>query len=158
MREWVAAPLRRYAVFSGRSSRAEFWKWTLAYILTLVAMLAATGVSYAARSDVLLGIFAVLLGIMFLGTIVPTIALTVRRLHDTNRSGWWYLGSIVPNFFSPFLEKDFPILNLILSLALLIYAIVMLVWYCLPGTPGTNDYGPNPYANQNLEELARDFQ
>jgi uncharacterized membrane protein YhaH (DUF805 family) len=159
MREWVAAPLRRYADFNGRSSRAEYWYWALAYVLILLAFAAVMGLSYlATRSPVVLVLVGLLLVVFVLGTLIPTIAVAVRRLHDTNRSGWWYVGSFVPNFLSPVLEKSFPILDVLISLILFIYTIVLLVWYCLPGTPGTNDYGPNPYESQDLEALARDFQ
>jgi uncharacterized membrane protein YhaH (DUF805 family) len=74
-------------------------------------------------------------GIFILATLIPGLAVTVRRLHDTNRSGWWVLIALVP----------------------LVGGIVLLVWVCTDGTAGPNDYGDDPKADTPAE-LARTFE
>jgi len=117
--KWFVIVLKKYAEFSGRSRRAEYWYYVLFYVLILVGLSiidSATGMFDAERGvGVLSSLFA-------LGTLIPTIAVTVRRLHDTDRSGWWILLELVP----------------------VIGGIVVLVFTCLDGTPGSNKYGPNP--------------
>ncbi|MDO9416376.1 DUF805 domain-containing protein [Pararhizobium sp.] len=110
--ESVSTVLSKYVVFTGRASRSEFW-WFVLFNL---------GVSIiAAVIDMGLGIQAVgaLVG---LGLLLPGLAVSVRRLHDTDRSGWWLLILLVP----------------------LIGAIVLIVWNATAGTPGDNQYGPSP--------------
>lgn len=70
----------KYAVFKGRASRSEYWWFTLFYFL----------------SGVVAGIIPILLIFWLIGLLVPALAVAVRRLHDTGRSGWWYLISFVP--------------------------------------------------------------
>jgi len=117
--KWFVIVLKKYAEFSGRSRRAEYWYYVLFYVLILVGLSiidSATGMFDAERGvGVLSSLFA-------LGTLIPTIAVTVRRLHDTDRSGWWILLELVP----------------------VIGGIVVLVFTCLDGTPRSNKYGPNP--------------
>lgn len=103
----------KYADFSGRASRAEYWWFVLLTGLVVGIFSALAG---ATGQPVLL-----ILGIVvWVALIVPTIAAAVRRLHDTNRSGWWYLIGLVP----------------------FIGGIVMLVFLLTPGKPEPNDYGP----------------
>lgn len=110
---------RKYAVFNGRSRRAEYWYFVL-FNLIVGLVLAAI--------DALLGTFSasanigLLSGIYSLAVIIPTIALTVRRLHDTDRTGWWVLINLVP----------------------FIGSIVILIFALLDSTPGSNRFGPNP--------------
>ena len=92
---------RKFAVFSGRASRSEYWWWALiAFVISLVLQLVGSLVSgggfFLDPADAGLDLRQVLLPavpslVWSLATLVPTLALTVRRLHDTNRSGWWYL-------------------------------------------------------------------
>lgn len=130
--EWMLMPYRRYAEFSGRSRRKEYWMFVLFEIIVMAIPYAivlagtprvdqATG-QLSAAPGALFYIALVVLLIFGLVTIIPGLAVQVRRLHDTNRSGWWWWIQIVP-FIGP---------------------IVMLVFMCLDGTPGTNDYGPDP--------------
>jgi uncharacterized membrane protein YhaH (DUF805 family) len=120
----MIAPLKRYADFQGRSRRMEYWMFALfiwicyAVIFALVYALGGGGSEPSAASALL----SMILGIFALGIIVPSIAVTVRRLHDTDRSGWWILIS-----FLPFLG-----------------GLVLFVFTVLDGTPGTNKYGPDP--------------
>ncbi|RFA10682.1 DUF805 domain-containing protein [Subtercola boreus] len=96
---------KKYATFSGRASRAEYWWWALvAAIVNLVlqTIIQASGVGRL-NADGTMGnpgpvgvLAAIILFVWVLATIVPTIALTVRRLHDTDRSGWWVFIALVP--------------------------------------------------------------
>ena len=116
---WYLEAFKKYAVFSGRSRRKEYWSFVLFNIIVSIVL---------AGIDALLGTFSsasnigLLSGIYSLAVLIPTLALTVRRLHDTDRTGWWILIVLVP----------------------FIGWIVLLVFALLDGTPGSNSYGPNP--------------
>lgn len=88
----------KYAVFSGRASRSEFWWWTLisSLISLLLAGLDAFILDSTSQPGSVPSALAVLTGLGTLAIILPTIALTVRRLHDSNKSGWLYLLTLVP--------------------------------------------------------------
>ena len=116
---WYLEALKKYAVFSGRSRRMEYWYFVLFNIIVSIVLgvidgLLGTSGSYAGAG--------LLSGIYGLAVLIPSLAVTVRRLHDIDRSGWWILIGLVP----------------------LIGAIVLLVFALLEGTPGDNQYGPNP--------------
>ena len=116
---WYLEALKKYAVFSGRSRRKEYWYFVLFNIIVSIVLgwidaLLGTRGSYAGAG--------LLSGIYGLAILIPSLAVTVRRLHDIDRSGWWIL----------------------IALVRLIGAIVLLVFALLDGTPGTNRYGPNP--------------
>ena len=140
---WMILPLRRYIDFSGRSRRLEFWSFALfvglVYALLFFAFL-GSGFSLDAvidgRSDgflafvpFLFGGTGMLLSLWWLVTLVPSIAVTVRRLHDRDLSGWWYLVAVVAGLV--------PLLNLFTAIALFVVLV-------LPGTPGSNRFGPDP--------------
>ncbi len=115
---WYLEALKKYAVFGGRSRRKEYWYFVLFNIIVGIVL---------AAIDALLGTLGssgvgLLGGIYSLAVLIPTLAVTVRRLHDTDRTGWWILIALVP----------------------LIGTIVLLVFALLEGTPGSNRYGPNP--------------
>ena len=116
---WYLEALKKYAVFSGRSRRMEYWFFVLfnlivAFVLALIDMLIGT---FSAVQNI-----GLLSGIYSLAVLIPTLAVTVRRLHDIDRSGWWILINLIP----------------------LIGSIVLLVFSLLPGTPGSNRFGPDP--------------
>ncbi|WP_286071932.1 DUF805 domain-containing protein [Stenotrophomonas sp. 57] len=120
-------PLKRYAQFEGRANRREYWMYQLFLFLVATAVMLLAGVlaillrnNADALAGILIGMM-VLLGVMWLATIVPLIAVTVRRLHDCNQSGWLYLLALVPGG-----------------------GIVILIFALLPGTPQENAYGPVP--------------
>lgn len=116
----IVSGFKRYVDFNGRSSRSEFWWWALFYFIGSVVFVVVADVAGANSTGY--GSAAVLpLRIFGLVMFLPTLALTIRRLHDTNRSGWWYL-----LYFT------------------IIGAIVLLVWYCMRGTVGENKFGPDP--------------
>lgn len=105
--EAITSVLGKYAVFKGRASRSEFWWWWLVDVI-------------------IFNIFFTLspnLGVVyFLATVIPTLAVTVRRHHDGNRSGWNVLIGFIP----------------------LIGGIILVVLYSIEGTEGPNDYGEDP--------------
>ena len=108
--------VKKYAVFSGRSRRKEYWLFMLFYmILNAVAMLI----------DGAMGIVILQL-IVGLGLLIPSIAVSVRRLHDRDKSGWWILLGIIP----------------------LIGIIIIFVWFCGRGTVGENRFGDDPLADE----------
>ena len=102
-----------YFKFNGRSTRAEFWWWNL---FELVAMFAFF------LMDRLLGTVGIWYWGSVFGILIPHLAVTVRRLHDTNRPGWWALLPGVP----------------------FVGSVVLLVFCVQPSDPWTNHYGPNP--------------
>lgn len=163
---WMFLPLKRYAEFSGRSRRTEYWMFFLFQILLGVAfwvLLAIVGGSalmtggdptaLAAAGGAAMIIFA-LYGLVSLALIIPAIAVTVRRLHDTNRTGWWVLAPIagyVLMFIGGIMAAGSPdnpglggILVLVGGIAALVLALVLLVFMFLEGTRGPNNYGPDP--------------
>jgi uncharacterized membrane protein YhaH (DUF805 family) len=109
----ITTGFRKYADFRTRSSRSEYWWWTLFSILVSVA---ATLID-----EVLLGGSAIFDTINTIVLFVPGLAVAVRRLHDIERSGWWFLIAFT-----------------IIGIFLLLY------WYLQPGTVGTNKYGSDP--------------
>lgn len=124
-------PLKRYAQFEGRANRREYWMFQLFLLLAATAvgaisMMVAFVAAVFLQADsswmagITIGALA-LVGLLWLATIVPLIAVTVRRLHDCNQSGWLYLLALVP-----------------------MGGLVTLVFALLPGTPQDNSYGPVP--------------
>jgi uncharacterized membrane protein YhaH (DUF805 family) len=111
--KWYLEVLKKYAVFSGRAHRREFWMFTLIDVIIVIVISVVEG---------LVGSFGIICLIYNLAVLIPCIAVTVRRLHDTDRNGWWILISLIP----------------------LIGAIVLLVFTVQDSKPGENRYGPNP--------------
>jgi uncharacterized membrane protein YhaH (DUF805 family) len=183
---WALRPLKRYAEFSGRSSRAEFWWFFLAlcliYIVFWFVFFGAVVSSIAAgQSNPNVGMLGaigaggILLGLFWLALIVPTIAVQVRRLHDTNRSGWWLggfyllygvyfvlmfgsLASVMTAAAAGGAASPTPPNStmltavMVLGLVMFVYVIALLVFYCLGGTKGPNRFGDDPYG-ANVEEV-----
>jgi uncharacterized membrane protein YhaH (DUF805 family) len=124
--QWMVEPIRKYATFSGRARRAEYWWFGLfvglvVFGLTMVDMLligADAMAEYGAGP---------LTGLFSLAIIIPSIAVTVRRLHDRDKSGWWLLWSLLP----------------------LIGALILLIQYVQRGTAGDNRFGTDPLAGEN---------
>ncbi len=83
---WFIQAFKKYAVFNGRARRKEFWMYYLFLMIFMVV---------AAVIDALMGSF-VLSAVFTLATLVPTLSVYIRRLHDTGRSGWWILISLIP--------------------------------------------------------------
>lgn len=146
MLEYMILPFKRFADFSGRSRRKEYWSFallnTIVFIVLFTLIFGFGGVS-GSLSDVensgpaaLFGIFAGGLGLIvlayWLAVLIPGIAVTVRRLHDRELSGWWYGGLLIASFI--------PIVNFFALLGFL----VLFVFLLLPGTRGPNRFGPDP--------------
>lgn len=113
--DWYMKVLRQYADFSGRARRKEYWMFVLFNILIAVAI----GIVEAMLLGLTFGVLSMIYGLAML---VPGLAVSVRRLHDTGRSGWWVLISLIP----------------------FIGVIVLLVFMATDGEQGTNQWGPNP--------------
>ena len=111
--------LKRYATFSGRSARGEYWYFLLFYFLILIALTVL---------DVLTGLFnessgiGLLTGLFAWAMFIPSLAVSIRRLHDTAHSGWWFLITFIP----------------------VIGGIWLLVYMVQDSADGDNRYGPNP--------------
>ena len=166
--EWMLLPLKRYAEFSGRSRRKEYWLFSLGvgllylilFTVALVIGLGAAGLGSTGRDNAAgmvglfasLGIFAVIIGIVWLALLLPSIAVTVRRLHDSDRSGLWLLGYILPYLIGSFLagmgtganSTTLSLLGGLITLSGAVMGIVIFVFLVLPGTVGPNRYGSDP--------------
>ena len=90
--DYALTPLRKYADFSGRARRAEYW-WF--YLLMIIGYVVATILDSLVGLEVF-GPYGILTSIFGLAMIVPSLAAGVRRLHDTDRSGWWLLIGLIP--------------------------------------------------------------
>jgi len=108
--------MRRYFEFSGRTSRVDFWLYILVYFIIYAIAAAIDAFAFGTQFGQNIGILTGIVGLVHL---IPGIAVTVRRLHDTDRSGWWILIVFVP----------------------LIGWIWLLVLECFAGTPGANRFG-----------------
>jgi uncharacterized membrane protein YhaH (DUF805 family) len=115
----MTMPLRRYAEFSGRSRRKEYWMF---FLLLMIAFVVVGIVEGALGMAGTVGPYGPLSILLILAVFIPSLAVGVRRLHDTGRSGWWLLIGLVP----------------------LLGGIVLLIFYVLEGTRGPNEYGPDP--------------
>ena len=92
--DWAKRPLQKYADFSGRAPRAEYWWFVLALIVCYIVISIIESVIGLNR--MVMGVYGPLMILLWLATLVPQIAVSVRRLHDTNRSGWWLLVVVIP--------------------------------------------------------------
>lgn len=119
--DWYLMALKKYAEFQGRAQRKEYWMFTLFNFLAMV-LLGLVGALLGGGGEGGLG--DVLQGLYGIAVLVPGIAVTVRRLHDIGKSGWWGLVALIP---------------LIGSLILIYFAVK-------DSQPETNEYGPNPKA------------
>ena len=179
---WMILPLRRYAEFSGRSRRKEFWMFFLFYIiLSIVAGLidVALGFGHTRTLSTGTGYYSSFHSsgpvgaILSLACLVPWLAVSVRRLHDTNRSGWWIglyfllavltlvgvIAGIGGALVHPGALPSFGgamLLAAVFGVATFVLAVVLLVFYCLDGTRGPNRFGPDP-KDAGAAELAERF-
>src|SRR3546814_16173382 len=92
--EWALLPIRRYSEFSGRSRRKEFWSFHL--MLFILSLIASAIDGALGTSALVLGLYGLLTFLLVVVVITPQLTVSIRRLHDTDRSGWWLLLAIVP--------------------------------------------------------------
>ena len=117
----LACFTRKYTQFSGRARRKEFWFFQLAYVIVLIL---AYTIDWGLGSYEEVDGYGMVSTVSYVALMIPGIAVAVRRLHDTNRRGWWFLINFIP----------------------IIGAMVYLVFVCLRGTDGENRFGPDPLA------------
>lgn len=110
---WYVEVLKKYAVFEGRARRKEYWMFVLFHVIVSIALALLANVAS------ILGILYIL---YILATLVPAIAVTVRRLHDTDKSGWFVLIAFIP----------------------FVGGLILLVLNILEGTKGPNKFGADP--------------
>ena len=109
---WVEQVLRNYAQFNGRSRRKEYWYFMLFYYCVVFAFSLLSVLTFG----------WILLQLFLMAMLIPSLAVTVRRLHDVGKSGAWILVGLVPIFGW----------------------VVMVIWLCQDSQPGSNRYGANP--------------
>jgi uncharacterized membrane protein YhaH (DUF805 family) len=118
----ISAGFLNYANFRGRASRSEFWFWAL---FNNILQIVAIAIDSMLNTELPIAVWVVMLA-----TYIPTFAIGVRRLHDTDRSGWWILISCIP----------------------LIGLIFIFIWWATGGTDGPNRFGPDPLANPSSNQ------
>jgi uncharacterized membrane protein YhaH (DUF805 family) len=110
----ISSGFSNYVNFSDRAIRSEYWYWVLFLLLALgVAEIIDSAIGFPLAAP-----------IVALVTLLPNIAVQVRRLHDLDRSGWWVLLHLIP----------------------IVGGIVLIIWYCTKGTASTNRFGPDRLA------------
>ncbi|WP_284126054.1 DUF805 domain-containing protein [Parerythrobacter aestuarii] len=123
--EWMFLPYKRYADFSGRSRRKEYWMFFL-FVMIVYIVLWMLGGGMAEMDDPYaepeMNIWMIALVIFALATFIPGLAVQVRRFHDQDKSGWFVLLGFIP----------------------LVGGLIVLVFMCLEGTRGENRFGPDP--------------
>lgn len=115
---WYLDVLKKYAVFEGRARRKEFWMFVLFNLIISIVLSVVDGLIGTISAQTGMGLLS---GVYSLAVLIPGIAVSVRRLHDTSRSGWWLLLAFVP-----------------------IAGIALIVFWAMDSTAGENQYGPNP--------------
>jgi uncharacterized membrane protein YhaH (DUF805 family) len=119
--DWYLGVLKKYVVFQGRARRKEYWMFFLFNLLISIGLGIIDAFAGLTISEAGVGMLGTLYS---LAVLLPAIAVSVRRLHDTDRSGWWCLIAFIP----------------------LVGIIVLLIFFLLDGTPGDNRFGPSPKA------------
>lgn len=118
---WFVTALKKYAVFSGRSRRREYWYFGLFYLILYAVLAMVDGITGSFNFEYGIGMFS---GILTLALLIPSLSVSVRRLHDTGRSGWWVLIGVIP----------------------LVGAIILIVFLAQDTEAGANRFGANPKA------------
>ncbi len=129
--EWMIEPLKRYADFSGRSRRKEYWLFYLA-TTTITSPLLVFIILHAMGSDTAtapaIGLASILYIVLSLALFLPMLAVSVRRLHDMDKSGWLILLFLIPY----------------------VGFLIVLILMAQPGTIGENRFGPDPLREERL--------
>jgi uncharacterized membrane protein YhaH (DUF805 family) len=116
---WYLEVLKKYAVFNGRARRKEYWMFFLFNVIISTVLMIVDGIVGTSAAPGAIGLLG---GLYTLAVLIPGIAVAVRRLHDTGRSGLWILIGLVP----------------------FVGLIVLIVFMVQDGTPGENEFGKNP--------------
>lgn len=119
---WYIKGLSNFINFTGRARRSEYWYFTLGNVLVFIVLSGLISVFIDAVESLPEEVAIGIVGLFMLTMIIPSLAVSVRRLHDTGRSGWWLLISLIPYVGS----------------------IVLLIFYIQDSEPGTNKWGRNP--------------
>ena len=119
---WYVAVLQKYFDFGGRARRAEYWNFVLFNMIASILLIVVDQVIGTGSLESGTGLLS---GIYTLAVLLPSLGVSVRRLHDTGRSGWWLLISLVP----------------------LVGLIVLLIFTISDSDAGSNQYGPSPKAS-----------
>lgn len=117
--QWLKEVIAKYATFRGRARRREYWRYILYYVIAFVALVLVDMLTGTFNMESQLGFLS---GLFLLFMLIPSVAVAVRRLHDTERSGWWVLLAFLP----------------------LIGQLVLLFFFIQEGDEGDNAYGPDP--------------
>jgi len=117
--QWLKEVIAKYATFRGRARRREYWRYILYYVIAFVALVLVDMLTGTFNMESQLGFLS---GLFLLFMLIPSVAVAVRRLHDTERSGWWVLLALLP----------------------LIGQLVLLFFFIQEGDEGDNAYGPDP--------------
>lgn len=142
MIDWYKkAVFENYANFSGRARRSEYWYYTLCNVIISFVMYILVIISVAIGSDgespgILFYLIYGILMLYALATFIPSLAVVVRRLHDTGKSGWYYLIGLIP----------------------LVGAILVIIALVTDSQPGSNQWGPNPKeTDDSINEIGNDL-
>jgi uncharacterized membrane protein YhaH (DUF805 family) len=140
--EWATLPLKRYAEFTGRSRRKEYWSYILLIVVLGIVINVVEGILGLSN---MVGPYGPISALLALGTFIPTLAAGIRRLHDTDRSGWWLLVGYGPLAVALALlvAGNLQFGMMILGVAGIGF-LVLLVLMVIEGTRGDNQYGPDP--------------
>ena len=131
-----------YANFTGRARRSEYWYYTLCNVIISLIMYVLIIIAVAIGSDgespgILFYLLYGILMIYVLATFLPTLAVVVRRLHDTGKSGWYYLIGLIP----------------------LVGSILLIIALVTDSQPGSNQWGPNTKEGDNfIDELGKNIE
>lgn len=125
---WYIKVLKNYAVFSGRAQRAEYWWFVLFNIIISIVLGVVDGATGTFSPESGVGLLG---GIYSLAVLLPGLGVSIRRLHDTGRTGWWLLIALIP----------------------IIGLLVVLVFMIFDSEPGENQYGPNPKSSGGVEPV-----
>lgn len=156
--DWAKRPLQKYADFSGRAPRAEYWWYVLAVVIASIIAYVIDDI-FGLKGTI--GPYGPLSALLGLALLSPGLAVATRRLHDTNRSGWWLL-LLVPYVISMVMAAramaSGSMADLggagMLAIIGLIGCIILLIFMVLPGTKGENRFGPDPYAGAEATATA----
>lgn len=128
MDKWMLRPWWQALKFDGRITRREYWFFYLQLVIVFIALFMAAGALAGWGREPMAGAVVVAFVLLYIYAFVATLSASVRRLHDHDKSGWFYLLTLIP----------------------LVGWIFFLIMMLTPGTPGENDYGPDPREGERL--------